>query len=177
MKATENNNGTKVMNANNVIDMVIENGIDFGTPHIKSMNTVRISEDGSCTTERNLFISGYKFRMDDIMRYSIKRYVMENAPKYKSAKDIDKTLTEKINYKIGGDAPQCLKIRTKQLTVLVRGLIKALRFSKNIKKELNLIFGDTQCDKVLADVPFNGIVNQWKSEWKKDYSNTKYKFQ
>lgn len=90
--------------------------------------------------------------------------------------EIDKMLTQNINFKIGSDAPDYLKIRMKQQTTLIRGLIKALRESVNLKAELTAIFGETKYDKIFLSNDFNNeIVCNWKSEWKKDYSASKYK--
>ena len=114
--------------------------------------------------------------MDEIMRHSIKRYLMAVTPTYKGMEEIDKMLTQNINFKIGSDAPDYLKIRMKQQTTLIRGLIKALRESTNLKAELTAIFGETKYDKIFLSNDFNNeIVCNWRSEWKKDYSASKYK--
>jgi len=101
---------------------------------------------------------------------------MAVTPTYKGMEEIDKILTQNINFKIGSDAPDYLKIRMKQQTTLIRGLIKALRESVNLKADLTAIFGETKYDKIFLSDDFNGeIVCNWKSEWKKDYSASKYK--
>ena len=65
----------------------------------------------------------------------------------------------------------------KQQTTLIRGLIKALKDSTNLKAELTAMFGETKYDKIFLSNDFNGeIVCNWKSEWKKDYTSAKYKF-
>lgn len=177
--AKSNGNGNTVNhNVVNVVDMIVENGMNFGTSHIKLMNTVTIYENGDYVTEQNFYINGYKFRMDDLMRHSIKRYLLEEVPKYQSEKEIDRVLNERVNCKIGGDAPQFVKIRMRQQTTLIRGLIKALRVSKNLKGDLTQIFGETEWDKVFDINDFNGqLVCNWKNEWKKDYSTPKYRLQ
>ena len=64
----------------------------------------------------------------------------------------------------------------KQQTTLIRGLIKALRDSTNLKAELTAIFGESRYDRIFLSNDFSGeIVCNWKSEWKKDYSSAKYK--
>lgn len=168
-KATEND-------VEEVIETVVENGVNYGSPNIKMMNVITIFKNGDYTTEQHFYINGYKFRMDEIMRHSIKRYLMAVTPTYKGMEEIDKMLTQNINFKIGSDAPDYLKIRMKQQTTLIRGLIKALRESTNLKAELMAIFGETKYDKIFLSNDFNNeIVCNWKSEWKKDYSASKYK--
>ena len=159
-----------------VIETVVENGVNYGSPNIKMMNVITIFKNGDYITEQHFYINGYKFRMDEIMRHSIKRYLMAVTPTYKGMEEIDKILTQNINFKIGSDAPDYLKIRMKQQTTLIRGLIKALRESVNLKADLTAIFGETKYDKIFLSDDFNGeIVCNWKSEWKKDYSASKYK--
>lgn len=159
-----------------IIETVVENGVNYGSPNIKMMNVITIFKNGDYITEQHFYINGYKFRMDEIMRHSIKRYLMAVTPTYKGMEEIDKMLTQNINFKIGSDAPDYLKIRMKQQTTLIRGLIKALRESVNLKAELTAIFGETKYDKIFISTDFNGeIVCNWKSEWKKDYSASKYK--
>lgn len=159
-----------------VIETVVENGVNYGSPNIKMMNVITIFKNGDYITEQHFYINGYKFRMDEIMRHSIKRYLMAVTPTYKGMEEIDKILTQNINFKIGSDAPDYLKIRMKQQTTLIRGLIKTLRESVNLKADLTAIFGETKYDKIFLSDDFNGeIVCNWKSEWKKDYSASKYK--
>ena len=159
-----------------VIETVVENGVNYGSPNIKMMNVITIFKNDDYITEQHFYINGYKFRMDEIMRHSIKRYLMAVTPTYKGMEEIDKMLTQNINFKIGSDAPDYLKIRMKQQTILIRGLIKALRESVNLKADLTAIFGETKYDKIFTSDDFNGeIVCNWKSEWKKDYSASKYK--
>ena len=159
-----------------VIETVVENGVNYGSPNIKMMNVITIFKNGDYNTEQPFYINGYKFRMDEIMRHAIKRYLMAVTPTYKGMEEIDKMLTQNINFKIGSDAPDYLKIRMKQQTTLIRGLIKALRESVNLKAELTAIFGETKYDKIFLSNDFNNeIVCNWKSEWKKDYSASKYK--
>lgn len=189
-EANRNNNANNVKNAtvrtvapktatndiDEVIETVVENGVNYGSPNIKMMNVITILKNGDYTTEQHFYINGYKFRMDEIMRHSIKRYLMTVVPSYKEVEEIDKMLTQNINFKIGSDAPDYLKIRMKQQTTLIRGLIKALRESTNLKAELTAIFGETKYDKIFLSNDFNGeIVCNWKSEWKRDYSASKYK--
>lgn len=189
-EANRNNNANNVKNVtgrtvapktatndiDEVIETVVENGVNYGSPNIKMMNVITILKNGDYTTEQHFYINGYKFRMDEIMRHSIKRYLMTVVPSYKEVEEIDKTLTQNINFKIGSDAPDYLKIRMKQQTTLIRGLIKALRESTNLKAELTAIFGETKYDKIFLSNDFNGeIVCNWKSEWKRDYSASKYK--
>lgn len=159
-----------------VVEAIVENGVNYGSPNVKMMNTITILSNGDYNTEQNFYINGYKFRMDELMRHSIKRYLMEVIPSYKEVEDIDKSVTQNINFKIGSDAPDYLKIRMKQQTTLIRGLIKALKDSANLKAELNAMFGETKYDKIFLPNDFNGeIVCNWRSEWKKDYSSAKYK--
>lgn len=159
-----------------VIETVVENGINYGTPNIKMMNVITIYNNNDYNTEQHFYINGYKFRMDEIMRCSVKRYLMEVIPIYKEMEDIDKAVTQNINFKIGSDAPEYLKIRMKQQTTLIRGLVKALKESTDLKTELTEIFGETKYDKIFLSNEFKGeIVCNWKSEWKKDYSSSKYK--
>lgn len=159
-----------------VIETVVENGINYGSPTIKMMNVITILKNGDYTTEQHFYINGYKFRMDEIMRHSIKRYLMAEIPTYRDVEEIDRMLSQNINFKIGSDAPDYLKIRMKQQTTLIRGLIKALRDSTNLKAELTAIFGESRYDRIFLSNDFSGeIVCNWKSEWKKDYSSAKYK--
>ena len=159
-----------------VIETVVENGINYGSPTIKMMNVITILKNGDYTTEQHFYINGYKFRMDEIMRHSIKRYLMAEIPNYRDVEEIDRMLSQNINFKIGSDAPDYLKIRMKQQTTLIRGLIKALRDSTNLKAELTDIFGESRYDRIFLSNDFSGeIVCNWKSEWKKDYSSAKYK--
>lgn len=189
-EANRNNNANNVKNVtvrtvapktatndiDEVIETVVENGVNYGSPNIKMMNVITILKNGDYNTEQHFYINGYKFRMDEIMRHSIKRYLMTVVPSYKEVEEIDKTLTQNINFKIGSDAPDYLKIRMKQQTTLIRGLIKALKDSTNLKAELTAIFGETKYDKIFLSNDFNGeIVCNWKSEWKRDYSASKYK--
>lgn len=189
-EANRNNNANNVKNVtvrtvapktatndiDEVIETVVENGVNYGSPNIKMMNVITILKNGDYNTEQHFYINGYKFRMDEIMRHSIKRYLMTVVPSYKEVEEIDKTLTQNINFKIGSDAPDYLKIRMKQQTTLIRGLIKALKDSTNLKAELTAIFGETKYDKIFHFNDFNGeIVCNWKSEWKRDYSASKYK--
>ena len=159
-----------------VVETIVENGVNYGSPNIKVMNVITIFTNKDYTTEQHFYINGYKFRMDELMRHSIKRYLTEVIPSYKEVEDIDKMLTQNVNFKIGSDAPDYLKIRMKQQTTLIRGLIKALKDSTNLKAELTAILGETKYDKIFLSNDFNGeIVCNWKSEWKKDYSSAKYK--
>lgn len=159
-----------------VIETVIENGVNYGSPNIKMMNVITIYNNNDYNTEQHFYINGYKFRMDEIMRCSVKRYLMEVIPVYKDMEDIDKAVIQNINFKIGSDAPDYLKIRMKQQTTLIRGLVKALKESTHLKEELTEIFGETRYDKIFLYDEFKGeIVCNWKSEWKKDYSSSKYK--
>ena len=160
-----------------VVETIVENGVNYGSPNIKVMNVITIFTNKDYNTEQHFYINGYKFRMDELMRHSIKRYLMEVIPSYKEVEDIDKMLTQNVNFKIGSDAPDYLKIRMKQQTTLIRGLIKALKDSTNLKAELTAMFGKTKYDKIFLSNDFNGeIVCNWKSEWKKDYTSAKYKF-
>lgn len=160
-----------------VVETIVENGVNYGSPNIKVMNVITIFTNKDYNTEQHFYINGYKFRMDELMRHSIKRYLMEVIPSYKEVEDIDKMLTQNVNFKIGSDAPDYLKIRMKQQTTLIRGLIKALKDSTNLKAELTAMFGETKYDKIFLSNDFNGeIVCNWKSEWKKDYTSAKYKF-
>ena len=160
-----------------VVETIVENGVNYGSPNIKVMNVITIFTNKDYNTEQHFYINGYKFRMDELMRHSIKRYLMEVIPSYKEVEDIDKMLTQNVNFKIGSDAPDYLKIRMKQQTTLIRGLIKALKDSTNLKAELTAMFGETKYDKIFLSNDFNGeIVCNWKSEWKKDYTLAKYKF-
>ena len=159
-----------------VIETVIENGVNYGSPNIKMMNVITIYNNNDYNTEQHFYINGYKFRMDEIMRCSVKRYLMEVIPVYKDMEDIDKAVIQNINFKIGSDAPDYLKIRMKQQTTLIRGLVKALKESTHLKEELTEIFGETRYDKIFLSNEFKGeIVCNWNSEWKKDYSSSKYK--
>ena len=159
-----------------VVETIVENGVNYGSPNIKVMNVITIFTNKDYTTEQHFYINGYKFRMDELMRHSIKRYLTEVIPSYKEVEDIDKMLTQNVNFKIGSDAPDYLKIRMKQQTTLIRGLIKALKDSTNLKAELTAMFGETKYDKIFLSNDFNGeIVCNWKSEWKKDYTSAKYK--
>ena len=160
-----------------VVETIVENGVNYGSPNIKVMNVITIFTNKDYNTEQHFYINGYKFRMDELMRHSIKRYLMEVIPSYKEVEDIDKMLTQNVNFKIGSDAPDYLKIRMKQQTTLIRGLIKVLKDSTNLKAELTAMFGETKYDKIFLSNDFNGeIVCNWKSEWKKDYTSAKYKF-
>ena len=189
--AIRNNNTNSVKNATvktvapkvtandveEVVETIVENGVNYGSPNIKVMNVITIFTNKDYNTEQHFYINGYKFRMDELMRHSIKRYLMEVIPSYKEVEDIDKMLTQNVNFKIGSDAPDYLKIRMKQQTTLIRGLIKALKDSTNLKAELTAMFGETKYDKIFLSNDFNGeIVCNWKSEWKKDYTSAKYKF-
>ena len=188
--SNRNNNSNNVKNATvktvapkttsndveEVVETIVENGVNYGSPNIKVMNVITIFTNKDYTTEQHFYINGYKFRMDELMRNSIKRYLTEVIPSYKEVEDIDKMLTQNVNFKIGSDAPDYLKIRMKQQTTLIRGLIKALKDSTNLKAELTAMFGETKYDKIFLSNDFNGeIVCNWKSEWKKDYSSAKYK--
>ncbi|SHF25727.1 hypothetical protein SAMN05444349_11478 [Bacteroides faecichinchillae] len=175
--ATVSTVATKTENdVEEVIETVVENGVNYGSPNIKMMKTVTIYKNGDYNTKQHFYINGYKFRMDEHMRYSMKHYLMEVIPSYKEVEDIDKMLTQNINFKIGSEAPDFLKIRMKQQTTLVRGLIKALRESTNLKAELTAILGETKYEKIFLHNDFSGeIVCNWKTEWKKDYSASKYK--
>ena len=188
--AIRNNNTNSVKNATvktvapkvtandveEVVETIVENGVNYGSPNIKVMNVITIFTNKDYNAEQHFYINGYKFRMDELMRHSIKRYLMEVIPSYKEVEDIDKMLTQNVNFKIGSDAPDYLKIRMKQQTTLIRGLIKALKDSTNLKAELTAMFGETKYDKIFLSNDFNGeIVCNWKSEWKKDYTSAKYK--
>lgn len=185
MKKTVKNSAVKnVKKANNntthniisTTDVVVENGINYGNPNIKQMATITVYENNDYITEKFFYIGGYKFRMDDITTHSIKRYLMREIPTYRNEKELDKVLSEKVNFKMGGDAPQYIKIRMKQLTTLIRGLIKALQTSTALKDDLNKIFGTNQWDNILTADDFNGeIICNWKTEWKRDYSTAKYR--
>ena len=151
-----------------VVEMIVENGVNYGSSNIKMMNVITIFTNKDYTTEQHFYINGYKFRMDELMRHSIKRYLMEVIPSYKEVEDIDKMLTQNVNFKIGSDAPDYLKIRMKQQTTLIRGLIKALKDSTNLKAELNAILGETKYDKIFLPNDFHGMIGcNWKSEWKR----------
>ena len=159
-----------------VVETIVENGVNYGSPSIKVMNVITIFTNKDYNTEQHFYINGYKFRMDELMRHSIKRYLMEVIPSYKEVEDIDRQLTQNVNFKIGSDAPDYLKIRMKQQTTLIRGLIKALKDSTNLKAELTAMFGETKYDKIFLPNDFNGeLVCNCKSEWKKDYTLAKYK--
>ena len=92
-----------------VIETVVENGINYGSSAIKMMNVITILKNGDYTTEQHFYINGYKFRMDEIMRHSIKRYLMAEIPAYRDVEEIDRMLSQNINFKIGSDAPTTSK--------------------------------------------------------------------
>lgn len=182
-KATKKNNvkntnakGNATHDIISVSEGIVENGIDYGTPNVKAMRIITVYKNNDFVTEDCFFINGYKFRMDDMMRLSMKLYLLKTVPTYSKVADIDRVLSENVSFKIGSDAPQYLKIRMKQLTVLVKGLIKALRNSDRLEADILKIFGKTELDNVLDDKAFNGqLVINWKAEWRKDYPSQKYK--
>lgn len=53
-KATEND-------VDEVIETVVENGVNYGSPNIKMMNVITIFKNGDYTTEQHFYINGYKF--------------------------------------------------------------------------------------------------------------------
>lgn len=121
------------------IEMLVEDGFNYGSPNIKMIDCITIYENGDYVTERHFYVNGYKFRMDELMKCSMKRYLMSVIPQFRGKEDVDKLLTQSISYKAGSDAPQYLKDRMKQQTTLVRGLIKALKDSNDINAELTAI--------------------------------------
>lgn len=172
-------NSTKTTTNHNIIavqDAIIENGVNYGSPNVKAIRTITAYENNDYVAEEYFYINGYKFRMDDLMRHSIKRYLLAEAPCYRNIKEIDKVLSERVNFKMGSDAPQYLKIRAKQLTTFIRGLLKVLSKSTQLREDIDCIFGVTQWDKIISHNDFNGeIMFNWKNEWKRDYTTPKYK--
>lgn len=194
MKSTKNTNrNNNVKNANNrtnaktvsndtahnvkeTIEMAVENGVNYGSSAIKMMQCVTIYENNDYNTENHFYINGYKFRMDEMMKCTMKRYLLNTIPQYRGVEEIDKSLTQSINFKAGSDAPQYIKTRMKQLTTLVRGLIKALRDSRKLNEELTEIFGESRYDKIFLKGDFSGqLAYNWKPEYKKDYSGAQYR--
>lgn len=165
--------------SNNIVEtaeMIVDNGTNYGSPNIKQIKILSVFENGDYVTEELFYINGYKFRMDDMMKYSMKQFLSNIIPKYKGKEDIDKLLTQSVSYKAPNDSPQYIKCRMKQLTTLVRGLIKALKDSPNINDELTAIFGTTKYDKIFLKEDFNGqLAYNWKAEYKKDYSGNPYR--
>lgn len=53
-KATEND-------VEEVIETVVENGVNYGSPNIKMMNVITIFKNGDYNTEQHFYINGYKF--------------------------------------------------------------------------------------------------------------------
>lgn len=53
-KATEND-------IEEVIETVVENGVNYGSPSIKMMNVITIFKNGDYITEQHFYINGYKF--------------------------------------------------------------------------------------------------------------------
>ena len=180
-ETVKNQTEKSVSNAtsNNIVEtaeMIVDNGTNYGSPNIKQIKILSVFENGDYVTEELFYINGYKFRMDDMMKYSMKQFLSNIIPKYKGKEDIDKLLTQSISYKAPNDSPQYIKCRMKQLTTLVRGLIKALKDSPNINDELTAIFGTTKYDKIFLKEDFNGqLAYNWKSEYRKDYSGNPYR--
>ena len=44
-----------------VIETVVENGVNYGSPNIKMMNVITIFKNGDYNTEQHFYINGYKF--------------------------------------------------------------------------------------------------------------------
>ena len=180
-ETVKNQTEKSVSNAtsNNIVEtaeMIVDNGTYYGSPNIKQIKILSVFENGDYVTEELFYINGYKFRMDDMMKYSMKQFLSNIIPKYKGKEDIDKLLTQSVSYKAPNDSPQYIKCRMKQLTTLVRGLIKALKDSPNINDELTAIFGTTKYDKIFLKEDFNGqLAYNWKAEYKKDYSGNPYR--
>ena len=158
------------------IEMLVEDGFNYGSPNIKMIDCITIFENNDYVTERHFYVNGYKYRMDELMKYSMKRYLMSVIPQFSGKEDVDKLLTRSISYKAGSDAPQYLKDRMKQQTTLVRGLIKALKDSTDLNAELTAIFGNSKYDAIFMekDVSEHRSYN-WKAEYKKDYSGASYR--
>ena len=158
------------------IEMLVEDGFNYGSPNIKMIDCITIFENRDYVTERHFYVNGYKFRMDELMKYSMKRYLMSVIPQFRGKEDVDKLLTQSISYKAGSDAPQYLKDRMKQQTTLVRGLIKALKDSADLNAELTAIFGNSKYDTIFMEKDFSGHLSyNWKAEYKKDYSGASYR--
>ncbi|KAA5467792.1 hypothetical protein F2Y53_00485, partial [Bacteroides cellulosilyticus] len=49
------------------IEMLVEDGFNYGSPNIKMIDCITIYENGDYVTERHFYVNGYKFRMDDLM--------------------------------------------------------------------------------------------------------------
>lgn len=165
--------------ADNIVEtkeMIVDNGRNYGTSNIKQIRSVSVFENKDYVTEEHFYINGYKFRMDEMMRYSMKKYLSDTIPKYRGKRDIDKRLLQSINFKAPSNAPKYLKVRLKQQTTLVRGLIKALKDSPNIDAELTEIFGTTKYDEIFLNEDFSSqLAYNWKAEYKKDYSGNPYR--
>ena len=158
------------------IEMLVEDGFNYGSPNIKMIDCITIFENNDYVTERHFYVNGYKYRMDELMKYSMKRYLMSVIPQFSGKEDVDKLLTQSISYKAGSDAPQYLKDRMKQQTTLVRGLIKALKDSTDLNAELTAIFGNSKYDTIFMEKDFSDHLSyNWKAEYKKDYSGASYR--
>lgn len=164
------------------IEMVVEDGFNYGSPNIKMINCITVFENNDYVTERHFYINGYKFRMDEIMKCALKCYLLKLIPEYTGVEEIDRVLCKDIKYNIGGNAPQYLQERMKQMTILVRGLIKAFRDSNDLLSDLTVIFGESEYDEVfMADEIYGAmdfkdhLFHNWKPEYKKDYSGAAYR--
>lgn len=161
----------------NTFTLNINDGIDYGNTNIHKLKTVDFYDNGDmCASESFFHVNGYNFQLDYISQYSIKCYLLKEIPTYRNIKNIDKVLSQRVNFKADDDALQYIKIRTEQLNIFLRGLIKGLRKSKHLKDDLNIVFGMNPFDFQLPKDFFNyNIICNWKDEWKEDYSTAKYK--
>lgn len=72
-EANRNNNANNVKNVtvrtvapktatndiDEVIETVVENGVNYGSPNIKMMNVITILKNGDYTTEQHFYINGH----------------------------------------------------------------------------------------------------------------------
>ena len=71
------------------IEMLVEDGFNYGSPNIKMIDCITIYENGDYVTERHFYVNGYKFRMDELMKCSMKRYLMSVIPQFRGKEDVD----------------------------------------------------------------------------------------
>lgn len=141
---------TKVRKNNEAVNKLNKMFRDCGFPNVKLVVTNSVDKDGHTVEERNLIVNGYIYHYYGIFRIIIKDYVKTYAYKYKSFSNFKINMALQDNlfsfYKMMDDEKtEWERIRWEQTFVLVKCLVKSLRFSNNIDKDLDEIFGSEDC--------------------------------
>lgn len=173
---------TEVRKNNDAMNKLNKMFRDCGFPNVRLVITNSVDKEGHNVEERNLIVNGYIFRSYELFQIAIKYYVKKCVIEYKNLSNfkINMELLNSIDnyYRLKETAEsEWQRIRWKQIFVLVRCLVKSLRFSNDIDKDLNEIFDSKDCsilDLILAEEISHDLIKVLHKEWIQEY-DTPYK--